>query len=106
MAHGLLHTDRRLESWGKSAMSKTLPKGHLSCLSKSFRYTPAVGTNLAGTFERIKRGLSGQEVHGCASPAPVERLPVQSGRLSRNEKTATARQLLLAGGFQGKGDEQ
>ena len=87
-------------------MQRTLLKGHVSCLSSAFRYTRAADTNLAGTFERIKRALSGQEVHGCASPARVERLPVHSGRLSRIEKTATARQLLLAGDFQGKGDEQ
>ena len=38
-------------------MSKTLPKGHLSCLSDAFRYTPAAHTNVASTFERIKREL-------------------------------------------------
>jgi hypothetical protein len=38
-------------------MNKTLPKGHLSCLSESFRYTPAVGTNVAKTLARIRRQL-------------------------------------------------
>lgn len=38
-------------------MTKTLPKGHVSCLSKSFRYTPAVSTNVAATFTRITREL-------------------------------------------------
>jgi len=38
-------------------MSKTLPKGHLSCLSKAFRYTPAAHTNVAQTFARIAREL-------------------------------------------------
>lgn len=88
------------------AMQKTLPKGHLSCLSSAFRYTRAADTDLASTFARIKRGLTGQEVHDCAPPTRVERLPVHGGRLSRNEKTATARQLLLAGGFQATGNKQ
>jgi hypothetical protein len=76
-------------------MQKTLPKGHVSCLSSTFRYTRAADTNLASTFARIKRGLSGQEVHDCASPARVDRLPAHGDRLSRNERTANARQLLL-----------
>ena len=87
-------------------MQKTLPKGHVSCLSSTFLYTRAADTNLASTFARIKRGLSGQEVQGCAPPARVERLPVHGRRLSLSERTGNARQLLLAGGFQGKGDEQ
>jgi hypothetical protein len=90
----------RPENWEKFAVFKTLPKGHLSCLSKSFRYTPAAGTNLAGTFERIKRALSGQEVHGCASPAPVERL-LDRVVVCRERKNCD-RQLLLAGSFQVK----
>jgi len=76
-------------------MQKTLPNGHLSCLSRTFRYTRAADTNLARTFARIKRELSGQEVHDCASPARVERLPVHGGRLSLSERTENARQLLL-----------
>jgi hypothetical protein len=39
-------------------MSKILPKGHVSCLSNAFRYTPATHTNIANTFARIKRELS------------------------------------------------
>jgi hypothetical protein len=39
-------------------MSRILPKGHLSCLSSAFRYTPALQTNVANTFARIKRELS------------------------------------------------
>ena len=38
-------------------MTKTLPKGHVSCLSNTFRYTPAVKTNVAETFARISREL-------------------------------------------------
>jgi hypothetical protein len=38
-----------------------LPKGHLSCLSASFRYTPSSGTNIAKTFARIKRTLRPSE---------------------------------------------
>jgi len=48
-------------------MPNTLPKGHLSCLSNAFRYTPAVSTNVADTFARIKRQLKEQETSGSAS---------------------------------------
>lgn len=33
---------------------KTLPKGHPSLLGAGFRYTPAVHTDLAKTFARIR----------------------------------------------------
>lgn len=33
----------------------TLPKGHPSLLGGGFKYTPAVKTDLAKTFERIRR---------------------------------------------------
>jgi hypothetical protein len=36
-------------------MSKSLPKGHDSCLGKTFRYTPSVHTDLAQTFARIRQ---------------------------------------------------
>jgi hypothetical protein len=42
-------------------MSKPLPKGHVSCLSEAFRYTPASNTNLSKTFARIRRQLGRQE---------------------------------------------
>jgi len=42
-------------------MSKPLPKGHLSCLSEAFRYTPASNTNISKTFARIRRQLGRQE---------------------------------------------
>jgi hypothetical protein len=38
-------------------MSKTLPKGHASCLAPGFKYTPSVHTDLAKTFARIRRRL-------------------------------------------------
>jgi hypothetical protein len=41
-------------------MQITLPKGHQSCLSRSFKYTPAVDTNVAKTFERIRLQLAAQ----------------------------------------------
>jgi hypothetical protein len=41
-------------------MLKTLPKGHTSCLSLQFKYTPASHTNLGKTFARIKLQLRGQ----------------------------------------------
>ena len=41
-------------------MLKTLPKGHTSCLSLQFKYTPASHTDLGKTFARIKLQLTGQ----------------------------------------------
>jgi hypothetical protein len=41
-------------------VTKTLPKGHVSCLSSTFRYTPALHTDLAQTFARIKREPGGR----------------------------------------------
>jgi hypothetical protein len=37
---------------------KILPKGHLSCLSDRFRYTPASHTDVAQTLARIRRELA------------------------------------------------
>ena len=39
-------------------MPKTLPKGHASLLGEGFRYTPAVHTDLAKTFARIRQRQS------------------------------------------------
>lgn len=49
-------------------MSKILPKGHLSCLSDAFRYTPAAHTNVAGTFARISRELKERREARASSP--------------------------------------
>ncbi len=57
-------------------MMKTLPKGHLSCLSNAFRYTPAAHTNVASTFARIKRELKGRRAAASGSLGRVEPLPV------------------------------
>ncbi len=42
-------------------MTKTLPKGHVSCLSNAFRYTPAMHTNVAHTFARISREMKSRD---------------------------------------------
>ena len=81
-------------------MEKCLPKGHVSCLSKTFRYTPAVNTSVARTFARIKRELS-----GWTSPAPAHPMPAVASRLKiegrpvRADAVETARRVLLAGGL-------
>ncbi len=41
-------------------MQRLLPKGHVSCLSQGFRYTPAAGTDVAKTFARIRRQLKAE----------------------------------------------
>jgi hypothetical protein len=54
-------------------MQKLLPKGHASCLSQGFRYTPAVETNVAKTFARIRAQLAAQS----KSPGNVRLLPAR-----------------------------
>lgn len=39
---------------------KTLPKGHASCYSKEFKYTPAASTDLAKTFAKIRKKMEEQ----------------------------------------------
>ena len=41
--------------------NKNLPKGHLSCLSDTFRYTSASETSIAKTFARVRRQLKQRE---------------------------------------------
>jgi hypothetical protein len=41
-------------------MQTSLPKGHVSILSRSFKYTPAVETDVAKTFARIRAQLAAQ----------------------------------------------
>jgi hypothetical protein len=53
------------------AMQRLLPKGHVSCLSRGFRYTPAAGTDLAKTFARIRRQLKAE------AKAPTNVLPLR-----------------------------
>ena len=73
-------------------MEKSLPKGHVSCLSKGFRYTPAAHTSIANTFARIKRELGGRA-------SPVSTALVIEARPFRAEAIETARRVLLAGGL-------
>jgi hypothetical protein len=54
-------------------MQKSLPKGHVSCLSQAFRYTPAAGTDVAKTFARIRRQLKAQ----AKEPSNVHALPAR-----------------------------
>lgn len=77
-------------------MAKTLPKGHLSCLSNAFRYTPAAHTNVANTFARIAREL---EAPAPASRRRIEPLPVLGHRPFPRETIESTRRLLRAGGL-------
>jgi hypothetical protein len=52
-------------------MHTVLPKGHLSILSKSFRYTPAVETDVAKTFVRVRARLEGER----REPSKIRELP-------------------------------
>ena len=81
-------------------MSKVLPKGHRSCLSGAFRYTPAVHTNIANTFARIKRELAEKsDAHASAPQARIEFSNVLRSRRFPLETVETAWRLLRAGGL-------
>ena len=81
-------------------MSKVLPKGHRSCLSGAFRYTPAVHTNIANTFARIKRELTERsEAHASAPQARIEFSPVLRSRPFPVEAVEAAWRVLRAGGL-------
>ena len=54
-------------------MQKSLPKGHESCLSHAFRYTPAVKTDVAKTFARIRQ----QQRAPASEPTNVRPLPMR-----------------------------
>ena len=77
-------------------MMKTLPKGHVSCLSNAFRYTPAAHTNVASTFARIKRELGAREAPASASRRRVEPLPVFGVRRFSRETVESASRRLQA----------
>jgi hypothetical protein len=81
-------------------MSKVLPKGHRSCLSGAFRYTPAVQTNIANTFARIKRELAERSgAHASAPEARNEFSPVLGSRRFPFETIEAAGRMLRAGGL-------
>jgi hypothetical protein len=81
-------------------MSKVLPKGHRSCLSVAFRYTPAVHTNIANTFARVKRELTERsEVPDSAPQARIESSPGLRSRRFPLETIEAAWRLLRAGGL-------
>jgi hypothetical protein len=58
-------------------MQKILSKGHTSCLSPVFKYTPAIHTDLRNTFARIKRQLKEQFKEDRAKVCP---LPARNAR--------------------------
>lgn len=77
-------------------MTKTLPKGHVSCLSNAFRYTPAAHTNIASTFARISRELKTPN-----APSPGIRTSTEPRHVRRPfplETIESAWRLLRAGG--------
>jgi hypothetical protein len=77
-------------------MARSLPKGHLSCLSIAFRYTPAVHTNVANTFARIIWELNSKGAPTSAPGRAMEPLPVLGRRLFPLETIESAKRLLLA----------
>ncbi len=81
-------------------MSKVLPKGHVSCLSSAFRYTPAMQTNVASTFARIKRELAERSAaHTLVQEPRIEVAPVARSRLFSTERVEAAWRILRAGGL-------
>jgi hypothetical protein len=83
-------------------MAKRLPKGHLSCLSSAFRYTPSVDTNIANTFARIARELKARDAAAAAAMAPIRSFPVVIHRPFPRETIESAWRLLRAGGFEAR----
>ena len=65
-------------------MSKTLPKGHASCLAPGFKYTPSAHTDLAKTFARIRRRLKPKPDPNKATFAHCTRRNPRSRGVSRN----------------------
>jgi hypothetical protein len=61
-------------------MSKTLPKGHVSCLSETFRYTPASNTNISKTFARVRRQLARPEQPATQNVCVLPQRKLGSGR--------------------------
>ena len=58
-------------------MPKTLPKGHAHLLGEGFRYTPAVHTDLAKTFARIRKRQAKEEPKPDADAGNVRTLPIR-----------------------------
>jgi hypothetical protein len=63
-----------------SMMMKTLPKGHVSCLSGAFRYTPASNTNISKTFARIRRQLGREEPPASENVCVLPQRKLSGGR--------------------------
>jgi hypothetical protein len=61
-------------------MSKTLPKGHASCLSEGFRYTPAASTNISKTFARVRRQLARPEQSATQNVCILPQRKLTNGR--------------------------
>lgn len=78
-------------------MHSILPKGHLSCLSSAFRYTPAMRTNIAETFARIRQELLEREAK--QPQAGAEPALVRVGRPFSRETIDRALELLRSGGL-------
>ena len=79
-------------------MSTLLPKGHVSCLSNAFRYTPASHTNISNTFARIRRELT--ELSATASPRALVEIAGAPRKWPFSlERVQAARRLLTAGGL-------
>ena len=58
-------------------MPKTLPKGHASLLGEGFRYIPAIHTDLAKTFARIRKRQAKEAAKPDAEGGNVRALPIR-----------------------------
>ena len=61
-------------------MDKPLPKGHVSCLSGAFRYTPSSSTDLGKTFARVRRELARQEQQATPNVRVLPQRKLSGGR--------------------------
>lgn len=67
-------------------MPTILPKGHLSILNATFKYTPSMRTDLAATFKRIRaeaEARAQQEAAALAAAANHKPIPIARGKHGR-----------------------
>ena len=60
----------------------TLPKGHVSCLSDAFRYTPASETDIVKTFARVREALLREEQRAAGHRLVFQQRKLGSSRTS------------------------
>jgi hypothetical protein len=71
VVHAVLPLSAAAEAHRLMEQGPQLPKGHSSILSPEFKYVPAVKTDLAKTFARIRERRLAQSRRGASVSDPV-----------------------------------